>query len=346
MNVIRRFPRLRRYITGFDAASNELDAPPEVFAPVYRRLRASGFTNFTYHAGEDFAHLLSGIRAVFEAVQFLELGPGNRLGHAIAIGIAPELWRERIGRVVWVRRGERLDDLVVARRLLTDADRVLPGRFDDEIARLSREIYGETHAPELLFQAWAIRGLDPLVALDLIPTDHEPVDPVKLREHRYTDEVKRNADAFKLFQRHHGANNDGAVVKRAQELVEVKASDDIDDKSLRLLQEIVLDEVARRRIALETLPTSNIRISMYKSYAEHHILRWLGLTGGRVMDVCVGSDDPGIFATNLRNEYAHLMREIDAACTKSAHPVPAAALIEALITNGKTWRFGPPPEED
>ncbi|AVM73150.1 amidohydrolase family protein [Magnetospirillum gryphiswaldense] len=76
-------------IVGFDAAANELHAPPEVFAPVFRHLRARGHQNFTYHAGEDFRHLLSGIRTVLEAVTFLGMTPGNRIGHGTALGLDP-----------------------------------------------------------------------------------------------------------------------------------------------------------------------------------------------------------------------------------------------------------------
>ena len=63
------------------------------------------------------------------------------------------------------------------------------------------------------------------------------------------------------------------------------------------LKQIVRD----RKIALETLPTSNIRIGIYKNHAEHHLRKWLD----EGLDVIIGSDDAGIFATNIYNEYAH-----------------------------------------
>src|SRR5690606_6384420 len=55
----RSFGSLRNLIVGFDAAANELHAGPEVFSPIFRKLQYLGYTNFTYHAGEDFVHLLS-----------------------------------------------------------------------------------------------------------------------------------------------------------------------------------------------------------------------------------------------------------------------------------------------
>ncbi|MEI8618508.1 hypothetical protein P4S63_19280 [Pseudoalteromonas sp. B193] len=73
---------------------------------MFRRLRKAGYHNFTYHAGEDYVHLLSGIRTVAEAIDFLDLKTGNRIGHGTAIGINPELWRERIGNNIVMKQGE------------------------------------------------------------------------------------------------------------------------------------------------------------------------------------------------------------------------------------------------
>lgn len=85
-------------VVAIDAASSEFDTPPEVFAPVFRMLRRNGFKHFTYHAGEDFFHILSGLRAIFEAVEYNELKAGDRIGHATAAGISPEMWRNNIDR--------------------------------------------------------------------------------------------------------------------------------------------------------------------------------------------------------------------------------------------------------
>lgn len=76
-----------KFVTGADAAASEFDTPPEVFAPSFRRLRKNGIRHFTYHAGEDFFHILSGLRAIYEAIEFLGLQAGDRIGHATAAGV-------------------------------------------------------------------------------------------------------------------------------------------------------------------------------------------------------------------------------------------------------------------
>lgn len=52
-------------------------------------------------AGEDFKHIISGIRSIYEAITFLEMGHGDRLGHCTAIGINPALWLKRTGEKVY-----------------------------------------------------------------------------------------------------------------------------------------------------------------------------------------------------------------------------------------------------
>ena len=95
VHLRHQIPKLEHYLVGADAAANELHAPPEVFAPIFRMLCKAGWRYFTYHAGEDYHHLISGIRAIHEAVVFLDLCNGNRIGHGTAVGIDPVLWLAR-----------------------------------------------------------------------------------------------------------------------------------------------------------------------------------------------------------------------------------------------------------
>lgn len=344
--VIDDFGRLRRHVVGFDAAANELHAPPEVFAPLFRHLRCDGYHNFTYHAGEDFVHLLSGIRAVFEALAFLDLQPGNRIGHATAVGMCPDLWHRRIGPVVVTNMGDRLDDLVFARWVLLGAggSGAKLAEVDAEISRLSRCIYGEPLPPDLLLDAWKMRSCDPLAAFDYYSEVGAFLDPAIRDEYVATRKEKdRNASAFDVFTKYH---SDTKVISRSLAPIAVGTEDApeiLDPDDLRRIQNIVLDEFNRRKVAIETLLTSNLRISVYEHYKEHHIFRWLGFAGARPkVSVCIGSDDPGVFATNLRNEYAHLLRELDIVC--AASEVDPSNVLDGLISNGKRFRFRPPPE--
>ena len=106
------YPLLTHWLRGIDGAANELHTPPEVFAPIFRVCKQGGLHHATFHVGEDFVHLLSGIRAIDDAVRFLPLQTGDRLGHCTAIGIWPEIWGQHMPHHLRVKREDWLLDLL------------------------------------------------------------------------------------------------------------------------------------------------------------------------------------------------------------------------------------------
>ena len=111
-----------RWFRGLDVAGDENALKIEWFAPMLRWLR-SGFkprpdgeracTGFhlSIHAGEDYAHPASGMRHIDETVRFCEMREGDRLGHALALGIVPKQWAARQGEMM-LPLDEHLDNLV------------------------------------------------------------------------------------------------------------------------------------------------------------------------------------------------------------------------------------------
>ena len=82
----RRYEDLGRRIRGIDASSEEIVCRPEVFAQAFRFLRNLAVSHvdymtgvvtqmpdlcITYHVGEDFLDIIDGLRAIDEAVVFL-----------------------------------------------------------------------------------------------------------------------------------------------------------------------------------------------------------------------------------------------------------------------------------
>ncbi|WP_085599242.1 MULTISPECIES: hypothetical protein [unclassified Pseudomonas] len=340
VSLIQRTPGLETLIRGIDAASNERHAGPEVFAPVFRRMRHAGIRRFTYHAGEDFGHIVSGIRAIHEAVVFLDFDAGCRIGHGTASGLDPKAWWEAVSGYVVMPAEDRLDDLVFAREMLlssrTHIDR-LP-LIEAEIQRLSMKIWNEPRiTPDLLAEAWKLRSLDPLAQ----NVSLEDVDPNRRFEARYFDNaLQHNSSALKHFLRRHGIEAKSEELKAAREEVVVSQENDVlRPKVIRALQNAVLRLLRERSIAIETLPSSNLRISIHKCYNDHHARNWLGL-GKKPMEgpvsVVIGSDDPGIFATGLRLEYAHLSRMLHAHVMS---PESAKELLRRMCVEAKQYRF-------
>jgi adenosine deaminase len=341
--LLQRTSGLESLIRGIDAASNERHAGPEVFAPVFRRMRAAGIRRFTYHVGEDFAHLASGLRAISEAVMYLGLDAGCRIGHGTAAGVSPKKWWDSVQGYVVLPLEERLDDLVFAWDTLIHARTQIESitLIEAEIRSLAMRIWqSPTLTPEVLATAWKLRGLDPL-AKEACSSD---VDPnCRIEAQRYADARDRHPEAHAQFLLRHGVGAEAQQLQRCQEGIVVFRKDDVlSPKVLRGLQQAVLKRLADCTIAIETLPTSNVRISIHECYDEHHASNWLGL-GKHPMQssvaIVIGSDDPGIFATGLRQEYAHLLRVLRGRAKDLGEPLKAEALIQRLCADAKRFRF-------
>lgn len=118
-------PHLACRVLGIDAASQEIGCRPEVFGTVYRllgdhqliynkstkealQLPALGKT---YHVGEDFIDIVDGLRAIDEVIHFLDYDCGDRLGHAVVLGINVEEWYEKKHFGISIRIQDYLDNL-------------------------------------------------------------------------------------------------------------------------------------------------------------------------------------------------------------------------------------------
>lgn len=186
-------------IRGLDVVGDETRWPIERFAPMLRWLRSAeaapgaplilpaGLSperpapclHFSIHAGEDYAHPLSGLRHVAETVEFCGMGSGDRLGHALALGIPPGEWLQRHGDAT-LPLHEHVDNLVWAWNQamqlshLEEAKRVLP-RLKSRIERLLVHVswypsdgigspLTEQHL-RCMHEAWALRKNCPYRAL-------------------------------------------------------------------------------------------------------------------------------------------------------------------------------------
>ncbi len=179
-----------RWFRGLDVAGDENDLHIEWFAPVLRWLRrglisrpegeyASAGFHLSIHAGEDYSHPLSGMRHIDETVRFCEMRDGDRLGHALALGIEPQWWMARRGEMI-LSADEHLDNLVwlwhhavTLSGRLPLAQQVQPllarriARFfpasgwhsvsDLADGRHSAQLQRESADPEILFRAWLLR---------------------------------------------------------------------------------------------------------------------------------------------------------------------------------------------
>lgn len=107
-----------------------------------------------------------------------------------------------------------------------------------------------------------------------------------------------------------------------------------------LIQQAILKLLCEKGIIIETLPTSNVRIGHYEDYSSYHLWTWEKWRKEKlpIPDVSVGSDDTGIFATSIFNEYANIYCSF----TKSGSSIAekeALHLIRKLEDAGNKYRF-------
>ncbi|MBO2627689.1 hypothetical protein I6M46_05230 [Shewanella algae] len=346
MDILNHEPRLTRWIRGVDAAANEMHAPPELFGPLFRVLAKSGIAHFTYHVGEDFPHLISGIRSIDDALRFLPLRNGDRLGHCTAIGITPDIWKRSLPSSLSMTKETRLLDWVFIWRELRSHPELLRYASDAaiEAVRLAHEVFSleEEISITTLDQVFELRGV--LAESEgLLGELDGPLKPKSLwlEEFERARELAKMAGMKRPLELYKQWLKSDNVRKQRAEYVEV-ALEYLPDEAVIALQQAVMAKMADRNIAIECPPTSNTRISQYRDVSEHHIFRWMGLPeeaieGDVPMSICLGSDDPGIFAADLKSEFYHLFVVL----TRKFGLSPAEALrkVAEVNENGRIYRF-------
>jgi hypothetical protein len=336
--LLHRWPRTLHLVRGIDLCADELAVPAWVFRPLLTHVREAASSGArwlagqpgdqplplrtTVHAGEDFSHLLTGLRHVDEAVEVLELREGDRIGHGIALGIDPARWADRIGRVAmpledrtldlawewgwWSRRGGGSD----------------AGR----IAYLAREI------PRLT-AVWFGTPLDPLQIEQL---GEDLADADRLRAAGFPDGRRVTASGERSALLAHFLT-DAATFRAGRRIVWVDPRGELD--ALQRIQASLRAELGRRGLAVEINPTSNLLIGDLGDLAGHPLWRLHSpMPGGseQRLAVTVGSDDPLTFNSTLPMEYQLLFDTLVLAGLSDAE---ALAWLDGVRRTGLQRRF-------
>jgi hypothetical protein len=344
-NALIAYPRLLERVRGVDLCTDELAVPLWVLLPLVRHvLRAAdqatayllqrGYPTqrplrVTVHGGEDFVHLLGGIRRVDEAIELLQLGEGSRIGHAVALGVDVRAWAARARRLV-LPKGERLLDLLwawrVARRVPEDLRSWLPW-IEQELSRLSAYLFGGSPTVAVLEQWWECLHKNEGLRRAGFPDGPHP---------------QTGGDSDRLAQDWVVRwLTDSALFRRAQELETIDADQEI--PLVAALQAHVRTVIGLRGIAVEINPSSNLLIGHLGDLASHPLWR-LCPPAGIVSDapgvrVCIGSDDPITFATSLPEEYQLLADALNGAGIAGPD---VDAWLEAARDCGLTTKFTVP----
>lgn len=307
---------LSRKIVGIDAASSEFDTPPEIFAPYFKRLREAGVSHFTYHAGEDFYHVLSGLRAIYEAVKFCDLRQSDRIGHATAAGINISDWYKTIRDGFCISKSEWMDNLIFAvnfieNRQIKELYEIVP-LLIFKIEKMFSEIYGESLNFTQIEKLWNLRA--------------ERLDSNKLKK----------SDSEKFIEKYYSPEY---WKKKNEEILYMSDIEYFSVENLNILQKEILKYLHEKEIIIETLPTSNFRIGFYDNFSSYQLFNWFDLFEKDVPlpPIVIGTDDPGIFSTNIFNEYALIYCYLVYEKNKNRNKV--LEFIKILNQNAKVYAF-------
>ena len=306
-------------IIGIDAANSEFGCRPEVFATVFRRLKYVHHSNRTdylysrknyqlgrtFHVAEDYYDIVDGLRAIDECLFYLNFGEGDRLGHCVALGIEPQRYYKTRNYTIILPKQILLDNAVW---LLFKMDEYsipdsngLKKRLRDVFHFYFPQIYkGYSGTIEDYYSAWKLRGDDPRSST---PKDSY-IKPYLLNKiDSGLDLFRENEDISNLYRAYHSC--DQRV--NGEELVEYQLKDS-DVWVIRDLQQYMRKEISRKKISIETNPTSNIIITDVERYSKHPILQFYnyGLSDDanpEQINVSINTDDQGVFATSLEKEF-------------------------------------------
>lgn len=310
---------LSKYFVGIDAAGNEMYSPPESFAYCFRlfRNRLEEYNKkigITFHAGEDFVHLISGIRYIFEVYEFLDYEAGDRIGHANALGLDSKVWREKLNNTIRMKQGEWLDNLMFfAIKTKTTDQKVL-----DKIKELWENVYP-------VFSALRIEEILDIgfIAYSFRKYKYEEIinNEILLNIDKDKKEIALKIYYMYLYE----------TYNTYDEYKEVELEEKF-DHYISSLQKMILKEMAHRDIIIESMISSNVRICYYDRYKEHHIKKWLEKKHNMPL-ITLASDDPGIFNNNIFIEYSHLYEMVDYDKDKFLE------YVSILQKNGEIARF-------
>lgn len=323
-----RAPQIAARVRGVDACSQEIDCRPEVFAVAFRKLQnhvvAFGDEDSpkqlkqTYHAGEDFLDIVDGLRALDEAIHFFNMRNGDRFGHATVLGIDAQKWYETKHYHVVMPIQDYLDNVVwLYHKLLEyqiDTCEPLKSYLRQQYEEYFNRIYGSVPLNASIYSyydAWKLRGDEPQLygsggyeengeRLYLMPE-------WKNTEFPEEQEIRRKPEIGRLYYYYHFSWEVRTAGKIAREFEVPRMYVEAVEKIQKGMQK----EIGERGIAIETNPSSNLKISTIGTYGEHPIVNLynLGLTAAGATDcpqlcVSVNTDDKGVFNTSLENEYA------------------------------------------
>lgn len=300
----------------------------------------------TYHVGEDFLDCADGLRAIDEAIYYLDLTHGDRLGHAIVLGIDIFEWYRKKNNKVHLTKHDILDNIAWLIMKLREYNIEGTSETVEKLISLYNKYYTEIYVAmdsedyatnstvipvDNYMEAWKLRGDNPEVYMN------GDIESYGMRywdrcDRREREKLEISKTVIELYRRYHYDNR----VKHIGYKKEVFKVEMYMINAINQVQKCMQDELSMKGIAIECNPSSNVLISNFARYDKHPIINMynLGLTIDEdkaaqhtQMFVSINTDDQGVFDTLIENEFALMGIALEKAKDENGKPLYNQAMI-------------------
>lgn len=353
------------WVEGIDACSQEIGCRPEVFATVFRFLANHRVEDvpgvekvhqlrLTYHVGEDFLDIVDGLRAVDEAVFFLNLRCGDRIGHGTVLGLDARKWYEIKQNTIILTQQDYLDNVVWLYHKLVeyriDGFDNLREKLLQEFHFYFAEVYLHTRYGNregfffdinTYYEAWKLRGDEPeLYITKQFDKNEVFFDREWLINRKFPEkpENRKREEVGNLYYLYH---YDWDVRRNGKKSIQ-KYVPPLYVEGVAAVQKAMRKEFAAKGIGIETNPSSNMAISTMQKYSEHPIVKLYNkdltwdmeqLNECPQANVSINTDDKGVFHTSLENEYALMACAMEKERDAKGNPVYNRQMVYQWIDN-------------
>ncbi len=277
------------------------------------------------------------MRRIDETIKFMGYEKGDRLGHALAIGLDPIEWlqhkseilipiHELFDNFVWLwKMSIEMTPLYPAANLWTD-------HYAHEALSLGQKLYPAENTNANLadyYKAWLLRRNNPIYIeknIKEIMAEYVP-DFIGEKPSRLDSAAGKVYSTY-LHDKELPGREKEVLVLRHDQFFKHHSNDTLNQQSYVItdkeagfwnaVQDYILQQCSSKGIIIEANPSSNVYISELDRYYKHPVFRWhpikecdlesgrkynrFGLRKGPV-EVCINTDDPTIFSTTLQNEF-------------------------------------------
>lgn len=349
--ILTEIPLSLAFVRGFDMCTDEIGVPNWFMSFLFSPLKEAGMVAHqkvnqqypewkiepfkrTMHVGEDFHHLLDGIRRMDEVITRLPLEHGDRIGHGLALGLSPKRWCEQ-HPIVWMPKEIRLWDLIWEwRQYIHSQTNIYQSRLEKikyQISQYSQDIFGSGCTAQDTFALY-----DDLFNTNMLHQVGFPNgENVMANLSQVTPQNRRWYWLLTYL-------TDIRCFEAGYQIIEVHNTPD-ETEALYTMQRSVRQRVCQKEITIEVNPSSNFLIADLQNLEFHPLWNLnpppehqLDTEMGPPVNICIGSDDPITFATNLPQEYELLYNIL---LQKGVGSVQALQWLDQVRQTGLNARF-------